>query len=81
MYFESDDVQAAIVTCGGLCPGLNTVIRELVCALFHMYGVKKVLGITVSGSYGLIILMTFQTNSFCPVDWKGKDVGQCNPVL
>ncbi|RDX91132.1 ATP-dependent 6-phosphofructokinase 3, partial [Mucuna pruriens] len=29
VYFESDDVQAAIVTCGGLCPGLNTVIREL----------------------------------------------------
>ncbi|KAK7399012.1 hypothetical protein VNO78_10187 [Psophocarpus tetragonolobus] len=49
VYFESDDVQAAIVTCGGLCPGLNTVIRELVCALYHMYGVKKVLGI--NGGY------------------------------
>ncbi|XP_054785740.1 ATP-dependent 6-phosphofructokinase 3-like [Prosopis cineraria] len=45
VYFEPDEVQAAIVTCGGLCPGLNTVIRELVCALYHMYGVKKVLGI------------------------------------
>ncbi|XP_057447267.1 ATP-dependent 6-phosphofructokinase 3-like isoform X2 [Lotus japonicus] len=45
MYFDSDEVQAAIVTCGGLCPGLNTVIRELVCGLYHMYGVKKVLGI------------------------------------
>ncbi|KAL5174481.1 ATP-dependent 6-phosphofructokinase 7 [Glycine soja] len=49
VYFESDDVQAAIVTCGGLCPGLNTVIRELVCALYHMYGVKKILGI--NGGY------------------------------
>lgn len=48
VYFESDEVQAAIVTCGGLCPGLNTVIRELVCALYHMYGVTKVLGIVVS---------------------------------
>lgn len=49
MYFDSDEVQAAIVTCGGLCPGLNTVIRELVCGLYHMYGVKKVLGIEVCG--------------------------------
>ncbi|KAJ7969508.1 ATP-dependent 6-phosphofructokinase [Quillaja saponaria] len=45
VYFESDDVHACIVTCGGLCPGLNTVIREIVCGLYHMYGVKKVLGI------------------------------------
>ncbi|XVF49071.1 hypothetical protein PTKIN_Ptkin03bG0239600 [Pterospermum kingtungense] len=45
VYFESDEVHAAIVTCGGLCPGLNTVIREIVCGLHHMYGVKKVLGI------------------------------------
>ncbi|KAL4295173.1 hypothetical protein GQ457_12G022650 [Hibiscus cannabinus] len=45
VYFHSDDVRACIVTCGGLCPGLNTVIREIVCGLYHMYGVKKVLGI------------------------------------
>lgn len=45
IYFESDDVNACIVTCGGLCPGLNTVIREIVCGLSHMYGVDKVLGI------------------------------------
>ncbi|KAF2304016.1 hypothetical protein GH714_026249 [Hevea brasiliensis] len=45
VYFESDEVHACIVTCGGLCPGLNTVIRELVCGLHHMYGVKRVLGI------------------------------------
>ncbi|PKU76664.1 6-phosphofructokinase 1 [Dendrobium catenatum] len=31
VYFESEDVHACIVTCGGLCPGLNTVIREIVC--------------------------------------------------
>ena len=47
MYFESDEVHACIVTCGGLCPGLNTVIREIVCGLYHMYGVHKVLGIEV----------------------------------
>ncbi|XP_058067505.1 ATP-dependent 6-phosphofructokinase 3-like [Magnolia sinica] len=45
VYFESDEVHACIVTCGGLCPGLNTVIREIVCGLYHMYGVTKILGI------------------------------------
>ncbi|GMJ15694.1 phosphofructokinase 3 [Hibiscus trionum] len=45
VYFQPDDVHACIVTCGGLCPGLNTVVREIVCGLHHMYGVKKVLGI------------------------------------
>ena len=48
VYFESDEVHACIVTCGGLCPGLNTVIREIVCGLYHMYGVRKILGIDVS---------------------------------
>jgi hypothetical protein len=59
VYFESDDVHACIVTCGGLCPGLNTVIREIVCGLHHMYGVKKVLGIDVSDYYNLCF------NTFC----------------
>ncbi|KAM6585209.1 hypothetical protein CsatB_012211 [Cannabis sativa] len=45
VYFQSDEVHACIVTCGGLCPGLNTVIREIVCGLHHMYGVNTVLGI------------------------------------
>lgn len=49
VYFESDEVHACIVTCGGLCPGLNTVIREIVCGLNYMYGVNRVLGI--SGGY------------------------------
>lgn len=48
VYFEADEVHACIVTCGGLCPGLNTVIREIVCGLYHMYGVNKILGIDVS---------------------------------
>ncbi|CAN0900009.1 ATP-dependent 6-phosphofructokinase 3 [Linum grandiflorum] len=45
VYFEPDEVQACIVTCGGLCPGLNTVIREIVSTLYSMYGVRRVLGI------------------------------------
>ncbi|KAK4770041.1 hypothetical protein SAY87_030573 [Trapa incisa] len=45
VYFEPDDVHACIVTCGGLCPGLNTVIREIVCGLNYMYGATRILGI------------------------------------
>ncbi|GAB2292458.1 ATP-dependent 6-phosphofructokinase 3 [Dionaea muscipula] len=45
VYFQPDEVKACIVTCGGLCPGLNTVIRELVCGLDYMYGVKQIVGI------------------------------------
>ncbi|CAO2205299.1 unnamed protein product [Urochloa humidicola] len=45
VYFQPDEVNAAIVTCGGLCPGLNTVVRELVCGLYDMYGVTSVVGI------------------------------------
>lgn len=44
LFFEPADVTAAIVTCGGLCPGLNNVIRGLVLQLREAYGVKTVLG-------------------------------------
>uniref|UniRef100_A0A7S1TFU7 ATP-dependent 6-phosphofructokinase n=1 Tax=Compsopogon caeruleus TaxID=31354 RepID=A0A7S1TFU7_9RHOD len=43
--FHPATVKAAIVTCGGLCPGLNTVIRELFNTLKHLYGVDNVWGI------------------------------------
>jgi 6-phosphofructokinase 1 len=45
IYFEPKSVKAAIVTCGGLCPGLNVVVRELVMTLWFNYGVKTVYGI------------------------------------
>ncbi|BBN01073.1 hypothetical protein Mp_2g04370 [Marchantia polymorpha subsp. ruderalis] len=45
VYFKPDEVRACIVTCGGLCPGLNTVIREIVCGLWTQYGVRDILGI------------------------------------
>lgn len=48
MYFRPDEVRACIATCGGLCPGINTVIREIVCGLNYMYGVDDILGIQVT---------------------------------
>lgn len=44
LYFDPKHTRAAIVTCGGLCPGLNDVIRSLFFELHHAYGVKEVLG-------------------------------------
>jgi len=44
IFFDPKKTRAAIVTCGGLCPGLNNVIRSLFLELHHTYGVKDVLG-------------------------------------
>lgn len=43
--WRPEAVRAAIVTCGGLCPGLNTVIRELVMCLSYSYRVKTIYGV------------------------------------
>jgi 6-phosphofructokinase 1 len=42
---DPSKMTAAIVTCGGLCPGLNDVIRGVVMSLSHHYGVEKILGV------------------------------------
>lgn len=44
IYFQPDTLKCGIVTCGGLCPGLNDVIRAIVLSLFHHYGVQFVFG-------------------------------------
>src|SRR5512147_2307949 len=44
LFFNPKETRAGIVTCGGLCPGLNNVIRSLFLELHHFYGVKEVLG-------------------------------------
>ncbi len=49
VYFDPGKTKCAIMTCGGLCPGLNDVIRAVVLEAFHGYGVPSVLGIR----YGL----------------------------
>lgn len=46
LHFDPAHVNAAIVTCGGLCPGLNNVVREIVNTLYSAYGINgKVYGI------------------------------------
>ena len=52
LFFDPKKTRAGIVTCGGLCPGLNNVIRSLVLQLHHGYGVREILGFT-NGYQGL----------------------------
>jgi 6-phosphofructokinase 1 len=52
LFFDPKKTRAGIVTCGGLCPGLNNVIRSLVLQLHHGYGVREILGF-VNGYQGL----------------------------
>jgi len=45
IFFDPKQTKVAIVTCGGLCPGLNDVIRSIVLELNDWYKVKKIWGI------------------------------------
>ena len=45
LFFRPDEVKAAIVTCGGICPGVNVIVRELTMSLYYNYKVKDIYGI------------------------------------
>jgi 6-phosphofructokinase 1 len=45
IFFNPSQTICAVVTCGGLCPGLNDVIRGLVMTLNYSYGVRTIYGI------------------------------------
>ncbi len=49
IYFDPSKLRCALVTCGGLCPGLNGIIRSVVLELYYGYGVRNIYGIR----YGL----------------------------
>jgi 6-phosphofructokinase 1 len=53
IFFDPGKTSAAIVTCGGLCPGLNDIIRGVVMELYHRYGVTRIFGLRY-GYEGLI---------------------------
>ncbi len=62
IYFNPKHVNAAILTCGGLCPGLNDVIRAIVRCLWNRYGVRRIRGIRF-GFQGF-----FAESGFDPID-------------
>jgi 6-phosphofructokinase 1 len=44
LFFDANRTRAGIVTCGGLCPGLNNVIRSIFLELHYGYGIAEVIG-------------------------------------
>ncbi len=53
IFFDPKETTCAIVTCGGLCPGLNDVIRSVVMQAYYRYGVPRTWGIPY-GFEGLV---------------------------
>jgi len=44
IFFNPEDTSCAIVTCGGLCPGINDVIRSITLTLVNDYKISRILG-------------------------------------
>ena len=78
VYFPAARVPAGVVTCGGLCPGINDVIRALTRCLWYQYGVRRITGIPF-GYHGLLPECTSETIRLDPsyVDDIHKIGGTC----
>ncbi|MFC1746763.1 ATP-dependent 6-phosphofructokinase [Candidatus Neomarinimicrobiota bacterium] len=68
LFFPHEEVTAGIVTCGGLCPGLNNVIRGLVMQLSYQYKVNRILGFRY-GYRGIYV-----DSHPAPIDLTTRDV-------
>ncbi len=65
IFFSPAHVHAAIITCGGLCPGLNNVIRAIVRCLWYSYDVRRITGIQ-NGYRGFLADSNFPTLEMTP---------------
>ncbi len=72
IYFEPAKTTVGIVTCGGLCPGLNDIIRGIVNQCYHQYGITKVYGFRY-GYEGLV-----QRYGHTPVMLRPESVAQAH---
>ncbi|KAI4298850.1 hypothetical protein L6164_032365 [Bauhinia variegata] len=71
IYFNPSEARVAIVTCGGLCPGLNTVIRELVVGMWDLYGVRQIFGVP-AGYRGFYSMEPMLLNPKLVEDWHKR---------
>ena len=74
IYFNPSHVTAGICTCGGLCPGLNDVIRAVVRCLWNRYGVRRIKGIRF-GYKGF-----FDQEGFEPIDLNPDNVDTIHKI-
>src|SRR5688572_13089645 len=70
VFFDAPKATAAIVTCGGLCPGLNDIIRGIVIQCYNRYGITRVFGFRY-GYEGLI-----QRYGHTPILFRPESVAQ-----
>ncbi len=80
LFFNPSEVKAGLVTCGGLCPGLNDIIRAVVLELHYRYGVRDIFGFR-HGLQGLIPtyghdIMSLDPETVAPIlDMGGSILG------
>ena len=74
IYFNPNDLRCGIVTCGGLCPGLNDVVRSIVFCLHEKYGVPTVYGFRF-GYEGLV-----DRNALAPIELTPRRISQIHEV-
>lgn len=66
LHFDPKNVNAAIVTCGGLCPGLNNVIREITKTLCQLYGIQGTVYGIQGGYRGFYDFDNYRTITLTP---------------
>jgi 6-phosphofructokinase 1 len=74
IYFDPSTLRCGIVTCGGLCPGLNDVIRSIVFCLHEKYGIARVYGFRF-GYAGLV-----DRSALTPIELTTRRVSQIHEV-
>ena len=74
LFFDPATLACGIVTCGGLCPGLNDVIRSIVLSLYHHYGVNQVYGFRF-GYEGLV-----RRYGHTPLEFTPASIGRIHEI-
>lgn len=72
IFFDPSKLRVGIVTCGGLCPGLNNVVRGLVLELWQQYGVRRVHGFR-NGYEGFVAGYGHEVLDLTPASVRGID--------
>jgi len=65
IYYDPRKIRAGIVTCGGLCPGINNVVSAIVNELISEYKVRSVVGFRY-GYAGLVASEGYETWDLTP---------------
>lgn len=76
LFFKPKNVKAVILQVGGLCPGINVVIRELYMCLTKNYKVDNVYGVKY-GFKGLEHLEKFTDDMVMGIHKKGGSFLGC----